>query len=367
MSLREVGEQLLAAVHNEGAAALATVVGTWRSAPRPPGSAMFVTQSGSVVGSVSGGCIEAALIEIAQDVLVDGRARQVVYGVSDDTAFAVGLTCGGSIEVLVERIDSTTWPDLPEVAAALSAGTPVVISTVLDSPDGAAHVSVIDGIVHGSLGNGGLQARVVRESLARLESGQVGRLEMGSEGQTLDTGTTVFVNVFAPPARLLIFGAIDFSATLAAVGKILGYRVSVCDARAVFATPTRLPQADEVVVDWPHRWLSTQTLDQRSAVAVLTHDPKFDVPALIAALQTPAGYIGAMGSRRTHHERARRLIEAGVSDRDLARIHSPIGLDLGARTPAETAVSIVSEMILARSGGTGRHLGTMSGPIHHPA
>ncbi|MFM7145010.1 MAG: XdhC family protein, partial [Actinomycetales bacterium] len=184
------------------------------------------------------------------------------------------------------------------------------------------------------------------------------------EGERLGEGLEVFVQSFAPKPQMFVFGAIDFSAALVRVGRLLGFKVTVVDARPVFATAKRFPEADEVVVDWPHRWLAGQQVDARTVIAVLTHDPKFDVPALEVALRTPAGYVGAMGSRRTHEDRLERLRAIGVTEEELQRLHSPIGLDLGARTPEETAISIAAEIIQSRWGGSGVKLAETSGPIH---
>jgi xanthine dehydrogenase accessory factor len=203
--------------------------------------------------------------------------------------------------------------------------------------------------------------------IGMLESGTTGFLHYGADGERRGDELEIFVSSFAPKPRMFVFGAIDFAAAVARVGKFLGYHVTVCDAREIFATRKRFPDADEVVIDWPHRWLATQKVDTRTVLCVLTHDPKFDVPVLMAALQTPAAYIGAMGSRRTHADREQRLREAGATDADLARIHSPIGLDLGARTPEETAISIAAEIVQAHWGGGGTALSTTSGPIHKGA
>ena len=367
--MREVLGELLAAYRSGAPVAMATVVRTWKSAPRPAGAAMLVTSEQEAVGSVSGGCVEGALFDVGLEILADGRARYQKYGISDDEAFGVGLTCGGIIEVFAERVDSTTWPELEGIAASLESEEPVAIATIVNAPAGhegriGRHLVVrLDG-TEGTLGTARLDDTVREDALGLLAAGTTGFLHYGAEGERLGEGLDVFVASYAPPAQMFVFGAIDFSAALVRVGKVLGYRVTVCDARPIFATSKRFPEADEVVVDWPHRWLEKQKVDQRTVIAVLTHDPKFDVPALKVALASKAGYIGAMGSRRTHENRLERLREAGVSDEELKRLHSPIGLDLGARTPEETAISIAAEIVQARWGGTGRHLTDTDGPIH---
>lgn len=367
--MREVLEELLAAYRSGEPVAMATVVRTWKSAPRPAGAAMLVTGAQEAVGSVSGGCVEGALFDVGLEILADGQPRYQKYGISDDEAFGVGLTCGGIIEIFAERVDSTTWPELEGIAASLEAEEPVAIATIVNVPEGhegriGRHLVVrLDG-TEGSLGTARLDDTVREDALGLLAAGTTGFLHYGAEGERLGEGLDVFVASYAPPAQMFVFGAIDFSAALVRVGKVLGYRVTVCDARPIFATTKRFPEADEVVVDWPHRWLEKQKVDQRTVIAVLTHDPKFDVPALKVALASKAGYIGAMGSRRTHENRLERLREAGVSDGELKRLHSPIGLDLGARTPEETAISIAAEIVQARWGGTGRHLTDTDGPIH---
>ena len=342
--MREILSDLLAAYDRGEPCAMATVVRTWRSAPRPAGASMIVTAGGEAIGSVSGGCVEGALYDLGQEVLADGEPRFETYGVSDDDAFSVGLTCGGILDVFVERVDRDTWPELPGVISSVEAEDPVAVATVVVAPEGGPLVAA--------------------DARGLLASGTTGFLRYGPEGERLGDGLEVFVASMAPPPRMYIFGAIDFSAALCRVGKVLGFRVTVCDAREVFATPRRFPDADEVVIDWPHRWLASQTVDQRTVICVLTHDPKFDVPALEVALRTEAGYVGAMGSRRTHEDRLRRLKEAGMTDEEIARLRSPIGLDLGARTPEETAISIAAEIIQERWGGSGAHLTATSGPIH---
>ncbi len=363
--MREVLPALMAAFDRGEAVAMATVVRTWRSAPRPAGASMLVTAGGEAVGSVSGGCVEGALYELGGEVLQDGAPQFETYGISDNDAFAVGLTCGGILEIFVERVSPETWPELPGIAASVEAEEHVAVATIVRGPRHVGrHLVVRDSGVEGSLGTARLDDTVGADVLGLLESGTTGFLHYGPEGERLGDDLEVFVTSFAPAPRMYIFGAIDFSAALSRAGKLLGFHVTVVDAREVFATRKRFPDADEVVVDWPHRWLASQPVDSRTVICVLTHDPKFDVPALKAAVGTRAAYIGAMGSRRTHEDRVVRLKEAGLTDEEIARIHSPIGLDLGARTPEETAVSIAAEIVQQRWGGSGAALRSSDGPIH---
>ena len=342
---------------------LATVVGTYRSAPRQPGAAMVVAPDGTVAGSVSGGCVEGAVYELAQQVM-DAREPELVrYGVSDDDAIAVGLTCGGIIDVLVEPIDTRLFPELGKVIEAIEEHRPVAIATVIRGA-APARLVVWPDRTEGSLGSAGLDSAVTDDARGMLEHGATGLRRYGRLGQRRRDDVEVFVHSFAPAPRMLIFGAIDYASAMARMGRLLGYRVTLCDARAVFATPARFPDADEVVVDWPHRYLAGTPVDARTVICVLTHDPKFDVPLLAVALRTPAGYIGAMGSRRTHADRMARLREAGLTDAELTRLASPIGLDIGARTPEETAVSIAAEIVANRWGGTGQPLSATAGRIH---
>jgi xanthine dehydrogenase accessory factor len=254
-----------------------------------------------------------------------------------------------------------------ELRKAIRAEQPVALATVVDGLMTGSHLLVQPELdVLGTLGNADLDRVVARDALGELESGRTGVRHYGPRGEANESAVSVFVESFAPPPRMLIFGAVDFTAALCRVAKVLGYRVTVCDAREVFATKTRFPFADEVVVDWPHRLLDEvgPTLGPRDAVCVLTHDAKFDVPAIVSALKTGVGYIGVMGSRRTHEDRTRRLRDAGVDDAGLARLLSPIGLDIGARTPEETAVSILAEIIALRTGRKAPSLRHSEGPIH---
>lgn len=257
----------------------------------------------------------------------------------------------------------------PVLAEQVRTNRPVALATVIDGPGVGTKVLVRpDQPALGSLGDPELDRVVIRDALGELDAGRTGIRHYGEQGQAGEEAVAVFIESFAPPPRLLIFGAVDFTAALGRMGKLLGFHVTVCDAREVFATPDRFPMADDVVVDWPHRLLGRvgDELGPTDAVCVLTHDVKFDIPALVAALDTDVGYIGAMGSRRTHEARVERLRVEGVSDADLARIMAPIGLDLGGRTPEETAVSIAAEIIAGRTGRRVPSLRDGVGPIHPP-
>ncbi|HEY9338848.1 MAG TPA: XdhC/CoxI family protein [Kribbella sp.] len=382
--MRDVLDRLLTWWQAGESVAVGTVVATFDSAPRPPGAVMLVGPGLEAVGSVSGGCVEGAVYQLGEEILSSGEPVLQRYGVSDESAFAVGLTCGGIIDVFVEKVDRESFPELGEVAADIAAGRPVAVATVVAHPDparigrrlvvrpatapGAEQASAV--LASGGLGSDRADDAVVDDARGLLANGRSETLEYGPDGQRRGEGMRVFVSSFAPVPRMLVFGAIDFAAAVARLGSFLGYRVTVCDARAVFATASRFPFADEVIVDWPHRYLTGEAeagrIDDRTVVCVLTHDPKFDVPLLEVALRLPqVAYIGAMGSRRTHDDRLKRLREAGLSEAELARLASPIGLDLGARTPEETAVSIAAEIIAQRWGGAGQRLSAAAGPIHH--
>jgi xanthine dehydrogenase accessory factor len=356
---REQGKQVV----------LARVVDVEGSGPRDAGAAMAVSEDGEVLGSVSGGCVEGAVVAEALDVLATGERRIVTFGYSDEDAFAVGLTCGGTVHLYLEPLDWPAVDDVPFEALrdAVAAHRNCVLVTVIDGPGRGDKVLLLEGEAPlGRLRDPELHRIVLRDATAALAAGTTSTRHFGPQGQTGEDAVTVFVEAFAPPPRLLIFGAVDFTAALVRVAKVLGYHVTVCDAREVFATRVRFPSADEVVVDWPHRHLAkvAPPLGPRDAVCVLTHDAKFDVPAIAAALATDVGYLGAMGSRRTTERRAEQLRAEGVSDEQLVRLLAPIGLDLGARTPEETAVAICAEMIAQRTGRTAPRLRDAIGPIH---
>jgi xanthine dehydrogenase accessory factor len=290
--------------------ATATVVKIERSAPLGPGAVLAVSEKGEVAGSVTGGCVEPAVYEEAQDILAGGPPRLVTYGIADEEAFEVGLPCGGTVHIFLGmgRRDL-----IDELAAAVKDERPVALATeITGSEIGTQRVVELDG-----------------------------HFEAAIEGDT-------FFLPFAPRPEMYVFGAVDHAAAIGRMGKFLGYRVTICDARARFATRERFPDADEVVVQWPDEFLRGTPVDERTAICVLTHDHKFDVPLLKVALETPAGYIGAMGAKRTTESRNERLRAEGVTDEQLARIHAPIGLRIGSRTPEEVAVAVAAEIVATR-------------------
>ncbi len=347
--------------------ALARVVDIEGSGPRLPGAAMAVAEDGEVAGSVSGGCVEGAVVSEALDVLATGERRLVTFGYSDDEAFAVGLTCGGTVHLFIEPFEADD-PVFLAWRAAVVDSRPVAIATVIEGAGAGSKIVVGEGVESvGSLGDVDLDRVVERDTAGELAGGRTGVRHYGEHGEAREDNLSVFIESFAPPPRMLIFGAVDFTGALVRVAKVLGYHVTVCDAREVFATVRRFPHADEVVVDWPHRLLERvgDRLGPRDAICVLTHDHKFDVPAIMAALRTDVGYLGAMGSRRTCAERLDRLADEGADLNAVrARLHAPIGLDLAGRTPEETAVAIVAEIIAARTGRSAASLGSTSGSIH---
>lgn len=345
--------------------ALATVTQTWNSAPRPAGASMAVAENGEVLGSISGGCVEGAVYEAAHDVLTTGTPVLLTYGVSDDSAFEAGLTCGGILDVFVRPADREHDPHLPAVLDRIASRQPVAVATVVSGPaPTGSHLVVTPEDTAGTLGNTSLDESLTEQTRGLLAQGKTAVVRVGREGRQRMDEVAVFIESFAPPPRILVFGAIDFASAVARLAKFLGYHVTVCDARPVFATRKRFPEADELVVQWPQRIFDQVGVDEQTVICVLTHDPKFDVPLLERALLTPAGYIGAMGSRRTHEDRLKRLREAGVEEDALARLSSPIGLDLGARTPEETAVAIMAEIISLKWNGTGQRLTLTDLSIH---
>ncbi len=395
--------------------AIARVVGIEGSGPRDIGATMAVSDAGEVAGSVSGGCVEGAVVTEALKIMgissmptgdstlavgdlgsVDQEAigcpAVQTFGYSDDEAFAVGLTCGGTLHILIDPdlplfyadLKENIKNELPFVWVTISSLNPAEVgeyelndissegrdafSLSGELPAlGASMLVYPDGSHTGSLGRDDLDQVVIRDSLGALAVGRTDMRHYGRNGQARHQEVGVVLEVFAPPPRMIIFGAVDFTAALVRVAKILGYRVTGCDARPIFATQARFPMADEVVVDWPDRYLEKylDSLNERDAICVLTHDPKFDIPAIQKALQSKVGYIGAMGSRRTHRERTERLQAKGISlDILEKRVMGPIGLDIAARTPEETAISICAEIISKRTGRSAKSLSGTDGSIH---
>jgi xanthine dehydrogenase accessory factor len=304
--------------------AIATVVDTERSAPRQPGAVLAVSEGGDVAGSVTGGCVEPAVYGEARDVLAGGDPRLKTYGIADEEAFEVGLPCGGTVHIFVDRLE----PELvAPIAEAVRREQPIALEIRITGDDAGA-----------------------KRLVGPDEDGPAGQLLARGETGIVDTPEgQLFVSSFAPRPAMYVFGAVDHAAAVAEVGQFLGFRVTICDARARFVTPERFPGVDELVVEWPDRFLANAPVDERTAICVLTHDHKFDVPVLKVALATPAGYIGAMGARRTNEERAERLRAEGVTDDELARIHAPIGLKIGSRTPQEVAVAVAAEIVQVMS------------------
>jgi xanthine dehydrogenase accessory factor len=316
--------------------AMARVVATRRSAPRPVGSKLIVSEQGELAGSVSGGCVESEVVEAAREVLAGGEPRLLTYGISDELALSVGLPCGGEIDVWVSEPEPELLQELARVAREdrravslvdLEAGTERL---VLDGED-----AVTDEVIRGG-----------HSKLVELQ------------------GTRAFADVYGPPPRLLVYGAVDTADALCAAARGLGWRTIAADARARFATKERLPNADEILVAWPDEVLAQVRPDHTTAIVVLTHDDKFDIPMLTGALATDAFYIGALGSRRNQERRRERLLEAGVDEASLERISGPAGLDIGAHTPAETAVSMLAEIMAVRAKRDGGRLKESSGRIH---
>jgi xanthine dehydrogenase accessory factor len=356
----ELATELLERIRSRTPFVAATVTSVAGSAPRQPGASLVVDAGGAVLGNVSGGCVDAAVHQACQEMLAgDTRPRVVKFGYSDGVGLGVGLTCGGTVELILRHHDPAAEPQLGPAFTDAAQHQPVAVATVVHGPDahlGRAIVVRPGRPREGTLGDEALDRAATGHAIGLLRAGQTGTVHIGVADGYCREPMTLLVECTTPPPRMLVFGALDHAAALAHFGTLLGYRVTVCDARATFATPDRFPRADEVVVEWPHRYLESQRLDGGTAICVLTHDPKFDVPLLTAALRLPVAYVGAMGSRRTHEDRLVRLREAGLTDRELSRLHSPIGLDLGGRTPQEVALSIAAEIVAHRHGRAGMPL-----------
>jgi len=347
--------------------ARAVLVGVDGSAPLSPGASMYVADDGAIEGSITGGCVESALVQEAERVLAGEPARTVAYGISDELAGTAGLTCGGTVHVFVHAVEEPAAAALALALERVAGGRAVALATALDGARPGALMAVAgEGEATGSLGGPALlDASVARDAAGMLEQALTGVRSYGSDGATLGAELRVHVSSSATPPQLLVFGAIDFTAALVPLAQELGYRVTVSDPRERFVRAPRFARAEEVHVGWPDALYAGRTLGPRDAVVVLSHDPRLDVPALLGALATDVGYVGALGSRRTTADRNERLREAGASERQIARIHAPCGLDIGGGTPGETAISILAEIVASRSRRPAAPLRETSGSIQH--
>jgi xanthine dehydrogenase accessory factor len=339
--------------------ALATVVDTKKSAPQPPGTKMAINDAGGMAGAVSGGCVEGQVVQVADRILKGDDPKLLEYGIADEDAWNVGLPCGGEISIWVETYEDG-GPQGRFRDLGLRGGRGALTTVLQGANVGAKLLLLEDGTRDGSLGDPELDAAAV----ARAESAMWSeRSELYEHG-----GRTLFVDVVAPPPRLIIFGAVDFAAQLAAAAKLSGWRAFVVDPRKRFATADRFPDAERVLAAWPDKALDELGgIDRATSIAVLTHDPKLDDAVLRIALRSDAQYIGAMGSRRAQEKRRERLLAEGVTDDELARLAAPIGLDIGALTAAETAISIMGEITALRRGREGGRLKGAAGRIHDAA
>jgi xanthine dehydrogenase accessory factor len=334
------------------------------SAPLPPGASMLINEHGEVEGSITGGCVEAALVGEAEAIFSGAPAHVVTYGISDDLAGSVGLMCGGTVVIFVYEIDAPARRVERKLARAVADGIASAVATLVDGDGAGRKLAVIEGEVMGSLGSPKLDANVSREASGFLDDGRSDLRRFGADGATLGSDLRVHIHAFAPPPEMIIFGAVDFAAALARVARQIGYSVTICDAREVFLRSPRFSGVANVAMGWPQDIMKERRLGPRDAVLVFTHDRKFDEPAIKAALASGVGYIGALGSRRTANDRFERLHRAGISDHELMRVHAPCGLDIGSRTPEETAVSVLAEIIAIRSARSGKPLRETQGPIH---
>jgi xanthine dehydrogenase accessory factor len=336
------------------------------SAPLPAGAMLLADDDGNIEGSITGGCVESAVVQEAETIMVGRLGGKVLrYGISDELAGTVGLMCGGIVHVFVHELDGEAGEVELAALEAHAEGRTVAVATLLDGPTAGARLAVLDDQVIGSLRSTDLLDRnVAREAAGLLEEGKTTIRRFGDDGATLGDELRVHIRAYAPPPQMVIVGAIDFSAAMAPFASQVGYEVTICDARDRFARSSRFSSVARVSVGWPQEILRGLDLGPRDVVLVFTHDPKFDEPALIAALKTNAGYIGALGSRKTTLDRESRLRRAGATEDDLARIHAPCGLDIGSRTAEETAISVLAEIISSRARRAALPLRATSGPIH---
>ena len=328
---------------------LATLVGVRGSSARDPGAAFAVSDDGELVGAIGGGCVEAALVEEAHEVLRDGKARSVAYGLSDREGADIGLACGGEITIFLDRLEPGYCAELERTSEDLLAH-----ALRLDGGATGARMAIYPERCYGTLGDAALEAATasfVRDAPPRLAA----QIDL--------EGASVFIAPKRIAPHMYVFGALDFAASTIDAAHLLGYTVTLCDARAAFATKARFPNADRIVVAWPHEFLASAPIDERTAIVSFTHDEKFDVPLLLAAVRSRAGYVGAVGSRATHARRIEALRQAGMTEAEISRIRAPIGLDIGARTPEETALAVLAEIVAVERGRSGGSLSHGTGAI----
>ena len=345
------------------ATALATVVRIKGSAPKPLGSSLLLCSDGSVIGAVSGGCVESEVVSAGERALSTGQSEHLTFEAADgDDPFNTGLTCGGVIQIAVERVDRELWPFAEELLDAIDRDEPLMLASRLDQP--GQQLLLTGDSTHGSLSLPNLEAELAANWTRRPNVSSSSEWPSHASLLLADNGVKVVIREFYPRPPLWIFGAIDISQSLAPMARNLGFCVTVCDARAVFATEARFPNVDHLICEWPNRWLEKQTITPETVICVLTHDSKFDLPILQIALRSKAQYVGAMGSRKTHADRMRRLLEAGLTQQELSMLRSPIGLDIGGRSPQETALSILAEVVMHRESRSGQPLLDTQGTIH---
>jgi xanthine dehydrogenase accessory factor len=352
-------------IKSERRVAAGLLVAVDGSAPLKVGASMYIDADGAIEGNITGGCVEGAVVEEGLRILSGGGGpRLVTYGISDELAGTVGLMCGGTVHVFIHELAGESRAAALRGLEALVCDRPSAVATLLDGPRAGAKLYVDAEDRVGSLGGPDLlDINVEREARGLLAHGRTMLRHFGEDGTTLGTGLRVHVTAHADPPRMVIIGAIDFSASLAGIASSMGYRVTIADPRRAFLESGRFSAHAETLSEWPQDVLARMTLNSRDAILVFSHDPKLDTPAVLAACATGAGYIGALGSRKTTRDRQARLREAGATDADLSRIFAPAGLDIGAATVEETAIAVLAEIIAHRSGRTGDSLRDSSGPI----
>ncbi len=347
-TMYELSPEIALWIEQKKPVCLATVISTWGSSPRPAGAKMAFTPDNHIAGSVSGGCVEGAVIEAGIRAMETGLAELLSYGVADETAFTVGLACGGKIDVFVRKLDEALFRAL---TAVMQSRYPIALLTVLDAKSELFGNEVLvsgERVAFGTFGKD-LDEQAIKLASATMAVQQSQRAALDLPGQA---PIQVFVDVISPPPVLVIVGGVHIAVALASLAKTLGFHTVVIDPRKAFGSPERFPQVDQLIQEWPEEAFQKVLLTSNTSVAILTHDPKIDDPALKVVLRSPAQYIGVLGSRKTHEKRKLRLLAEGITLQQFARLHAPIGIDLGGKTPQETALGILAEIVALRNGRT---------------